>query len=92
MSSDCYKIEVIHYINPHLIWVVLCDSAETDDFIFEQIGVYGVLPLEKTLDMVTEGLISQKCEDWLPAAAVVMKNLFDRGREVWFLPTHIELK
>ncbi|CAH2229351.1 jg17100 [Pararge aegeria aegeria] len=91
MPSGCYRVEVLSYLNPHLIWVEVCDQfLPKNEYLFEQIGVYGVLPLEKTLNVITEGLNSKKCNDWLPATSVVMKDFFEKKDEIWFSPTHID--
>ncbi|XP_034838691.1 putative ATP-dependent RNA helicase TDRD12 [Maniola hyperantus] len=93
MPPDCYRVEIIHYLNPHLIWVEVRDpSVLKEEFLFEQIGVYGVLPMEKTLDVSTGGLSlkSQKCGEWLPASSVAMKELLDDADEVWFSLTFMD--
>ncbi|XP_023938109.2 putative ATP-dependent RNA helicase TDRD12 [Bicyclus anynana] len=91
MSSDCYKVEVLTYLNPHLLWIEVRDSSVAKhEYVFEQIGIYGVLPLDKALDLETESFRSEKCEEWPPAAIVVIKDFLDKNSEVWFSPTYID--
>ncbi|XP_046974957.1 putative ATP-dependent RNA helicase TDRD12 [Vanessa cardui] len=91
MPPDCYKVEVIHYLNPYLIWIEVSDpNVRQDDYIFEQIGIYGILPLETTLDIENEVIKIQKCDDWLIAATTLMTNALKDSSEVWFTPTYID--
>ncbi|CAH2084174.1 unnamed protein product [Euphydryas editha] len=91
MPPDYYKVEVIYYINPHLIWVEVCDpNVVKDEYVFEQIGIYGVLPLETTLDIEKEDIKIQQCDNWITAASTLMKNVFVDSTEVWFSPTYID--
>ncbi|XP_035455182.2 putative ATP-dependent RNA helicase TDRD12 [Spodoptera frugiperda] len=91
MGSDCYKVDVVHYVNPHLIWVITRKQGEGSQFSFEQIGLYGVLPQNVTIDMDCV-LKTEVSEDWLPAAVVAMTKSFHDADEVWFSPTFIDKK
>ncbi|XP_052757081.1 putative ATP-dependent RNA helicase TDRD12 isoform X2 [Galleria mellonella] len=90
--SDSYQIDVLHYLNPHLIWVEVINppNAEPDEFIFEQIGVYGILPQEITISDDVLSLQTKKCEAWAPTTVLSMNNLFKEATEVWFSPVHID--
>ncbi|XP_045784134.1 putative ATP-dependent RNA helicase TDRD12 [Maniola jurtina] len=96
MPHDRYKIEIMHYLNPHLIWVEVCDpSVLKEGFLFEQIGIYGILPMKKTMEFsLTEypllNLKSQKCDEWQLAASLDVKELLDTAAEVWFSRTFID--
>ncbi|XP_026483822.2 putative ATP-dependent RNA helicase TDRD12 [Vanessa tameamea] len=91
MPSDYYKVEVIYYLNPYLIWIEVSDpNVPKDDYIFEQIGLYGILPLETTLDIENEVIMVQKCDDWVIAAKTLMTNILKDSTEVWFTPTYID--
>ncbi|XP_050358776.1 putative ATP-dependent RNA helicase TDRD12 isoform X2 [Nymphalis io] len=91
MPADGYKVKVIYYLNPHLIWIEVCDpNVTTDEYIFEQIGLYGILPLETTLDIEEEVIKVQKCHDWIIAATTLMTNELKGSTEVWFTPTYID--
>ncbi|KAJ0170189.1 hypothetical protein K1T71_014117 [Dendrolimus kikuchii] len=88
MEPDIYQVDVLHYLNPHLIWVQVVNSKK-EELLLEQIGIYGILPLEPVLNM--DGSIgTQKCDRWMPAATVIMKNSLSDAEEIWFLPTHID--
>lgn len=88
MEPDFYQIDVLHFLNPNLIWVEVINS-NTKDFVFEQIGVYGVLPLEPVLN-VDGSVVTQNSDKWMPAATVIMQNSLKDAEEVWFLPTYID--
>ncbi|CAG9573709.1 unnamed protein product [Danaus chrysippus] len=91
MPTDCYRVDVIHYLNPSLIWVEVCDSTVSEDeFVFEQIGIYGIIPHETTIDVELECIVSAQCTDWVPASNTILKNLLCKSEEVWFLPTYID--
>ncbi|XP_045782335.1 putative ATP-dependent RNA helicase TDRD12 isoform X2 [Maniola jurtina] len=95
MPPDCYRVEIVHYLNPHLIWVEVRDpSALKEEFLFEQIGIYGVLPMEKTLDVCLIpgdlSMKSEKCDEWLPAASVAMNELLEKAEKVWFSLTFLD--
>ncbi|OWR47341.1 RNA helicase protein [Danaus plexippus plexippus] len=91
MPTDCYRVDVIHYLNPSLIWVEVCDSlVSVDEFVFEQIGIYGIVPHETTIDIELESIVSAQCTDWVSAANTILKNLLCKSEEVWFLPTYID--
>ncbi|XP_013176570.1 PREDICTED: putative ATP-dependent RNA helicase TDRD12 [Papilio xuthus] len=92
MPPDSYLVEVLHYLNPHLIWIEVIDPsvAQGDKFIFEQIGIYGVLPVDLTLDVEEEDLKTQVSDVWLPAALVTIKKALADAIEVRFCPTYID--
>lgn len=92
MSPDCYRIEVLHFLNPHLLWVEVIDisNAKKDSFIFEQIGIYGLLPLEPVLDIVEENIQTRILDKWLSAASATINNALSEAQEVWFSPTFID--
>ncbi|KAM3955923.1 RNA helicase-like protein [Aphomia sociella] len=92
MMPDSYQVEVLHYLNPHLIWVEVTDplNEKPGEFVFEQIGVYGVLPQEITVTDDTLTLETRRCESWAPATVLSMKKLFQESIEVWFSPVHID--
>ncbi|XP_072937655.1 putative ATP-dependent RNA helicase TDRD12 [Epargyreus clarus] len=90
MPPDSYKVEVLYCLNPHLIWIEVRDPrVSSDEFKFEQIGIYGVLPLETTIDLDDEEFTVQRCNAWLPAATSLIQQFLFR-EEVWFSPTHID--
>ncbi|CAH0698045.1 unnamed protein product [Spodoptera exigua] len=91
MGSDYYKVDVVHYINPHLIWVITRKQDDESLFHFEQIGLYGVLPQNVTID-VDCVLKTEVSEEWLPAAVVAMTKSFHDAAEIWFSPTYIDKK
>lgn len=88
MASDYYQVEILHYLNPNLIWVEVLNSP--NEISFEQLGVYGILPIDASLDVERPGLKLQRSEDWMPATAILMKNIFQNLEQVWFSPTHID--
>ncbi|CAG9794475.1 unnamed protein product [Diatraea saccharalis] len=90
MELDCYKVEILHYLNPHLIWVEVTDSKRDEEFVFEQLGIYGLLPYETTIDLNGETLKSQRCPEWIAAATVVMKKVLGSAVEVFFQQTFID--
>ncbi|XP_045538445.1 putative ATP-dependent RNA helicase TDRD12 [Papilio machaon] len=92
MPPDSYLVEVLHYLNPHLIWIEVIDPsvARGDKFVFEQIGIYGVLPVELTLDVEEEDLKTRVSDEWLPAASVTIKKALAEAKEVKFCPTYID--
>ncbi|XP_059058860.1 putative ATP-dependent RNA helicase TDRD12 [Achroia grisella] len=92
MTQDSYQVEVLHYLNPHLIWVEVIDPPNVNpgEFVFEQIGLYGTLPQEVTISDDTLSLETKRCETWAPATVLSMKNIFLESTEVWFSPVHIE--
>lgn len=89
MGPDSYLVEVLHYLNPHLIWVEVVDSKK-EDFVFEQVGLYGILPFETTIAADGDRLKTQRCRDWVQAASLLMKKSFSDAKEIWFSPTHID--
>ncbi|XP_073965068.1 putative ATP-dependent RNA helicase TDRD12 isoform X1 [Choristoneura fumiferana] len=89
MEPDWYHVEILHYLNPHLIWVKVRDRSPTG-FSLEQIGVYGVLPLDVVPDIDSESVITSRCDTWQPAATLVMKKVLLEATECRFLPTHID--
>lgn len=92
MPPDSYLVEVLHYLNPHLIWIEVIDPtvARGDKFVFEQIGIYGVLPMELTLDVEDENLKTGVSDVWLPAASSTIKKALAEAVEVRFCPTYID--
>lgn len=92
MGPDQYKVDVLHYINPHLIWVLVQNDGDGDAIYFEQIGIYGILPQNVTFGGVDCVLKAERCEQWMPAASVAMKRCFLDAVEVWFSPTYIDKK
>ncbi|XP_063370632.1 putative ATP-dependent RNA helicase TDRD12 [Cydia amplana] len=84
MEPDCYLVEVIHYLNPHLIWV---RNPSTDTM--EQIGVYGVVPLDKELMLDTQEIETKLSNTWMQAATYVMMKVFMEATAVWFQPIYI---
>lgn len=88
-SANCYKVEILHYINPHLLWVEV-ENTKSEDFIFEQIGVYGVTPQEVTISETTFNVETRECEQWTPASYLVMREVFSDAQEIWFSPVHID--
>ncbi|XP_047038138.1 putative ATP-dependent RNA helicase TDRD12 [Helicoverpa zea] len=91
MGLDQYKVDVLHYINPYLIWVVVHKEGEEDKFFFEQIGIYGIMPQNVTIgdDCVVK---TESCSTWMPAAVIPMKKALREAAEVWFSPTYIDKK
>lgn len=89
MEPDWYHVEILHYLNPHLIWVKVCDRSPAG-FCLEQIGVYGILPLDVVLDIDSESVVTSRCDTWQPAATLLMKKVFLDATECRFLPTHID--
>ncbi|XP_063544558.1 putative ATP-dependent RNA helicase TDRD12 [Cydia strobilella] len=85
MEPDCYLVEVIHYLNPHLIWV---RNPSTDTM--EQIGVYGVVPLDKELMLDTQEIETRRSNTWMQAATYVLMKVFMDATAVWFQPIHID--
>ncbi|KAJ2939345.1 hypothetical protein O0L34_g13444 [Tuta absoluta] len=91
MEPETYNVEVLHFLNPYLIWVEASDpKSENADSRFEQIGVYGVLPLDMTMDPVEDTLKVKRSIEWMQAASGLMKKLFDEAVEVSFCPLHID--
>ncbi|CAH0716888.1 unnamed protein product, partial [Brenthis ino] len=77
-----YRVEVLHYLNPHLIWVEVLDPSDaTDQKMFELVGLYGLLPLERTLDIEL---------NWIPAVTKILKDIFKDSTEVWFSLSYID--
>ncbi|CAK1593415.1 unnamed protein product [Parnassius mnemosyne] len=92
MPPESYQVEVLYFLNPHLIWIEVKNLSALNeaDVTFEQIGLYGVLPVEPTLDVVEENLKTQISEEWLPAASATIKKALMTAQEVWFCPTYID--
>ncbi|CAG5053096.1 unnamed protein product [Parnassius apollo] len=92
MPPESYQVEVLYFINPHLIWIEVKDlpALKGEGFTFEQIGLYGVLPVEPTLDVVEENLKRQISEEWLPAVSATINKALMTAQEVWFCPTYID--
>ncbi|XP_053621618.1 putative ATP-dependent RNA helicase TDRD12 [Plodia interpunctella] len=88
-GANCYKVEILHYINPHLLWVEV-ENTKSEDFIFEQIGVYGLTPQEVTISETTFNVETRECEQWTPASYLVMREVFSDAQEIWFSPVHID--
>ncbi|XP_063391425.1 putative ATP-dependent RNA helicase TDRD12 [Cydia fagiglandana] len=84
MEPDCYLVEVVHYLNPHLIWV---RNPSTDTM--EQIGVYGVVPLDKELMLDTQEIETRRSNTWMQAATYVMMKVFMEATAVSFQPIYI---
>lgn len=92
MELDQYRVDVLHYINPHLIWVLVWKEGDEKEFYFEQIGIYGILPQNVSFEMEDFVLKAEPCEEWLPAACVTMNKCFIDAAQVWFSPTYIHKK
>ncbi|KAJ8707050.1 hypothetical protein PYW08_011184 [Mythimna loreyi] len=92
MGFDQYKVDVLHFINPHLIWALVHKGRDVDEFHFEQIGIYGILPQNVTFGGLDCVLKVERCEEWMPAASVAMKKCFLQAAEVWFSPTYVDTK
>ena len=91
MGIDQYKVDVLHYVNPHLMWVLVRKDEHESAFYFEQFGIYGILPQNVSfgVDCV---LKTEPCEQWMPAASVAMNKCLIEAAEVWFSPTYIDQK
>ncbi|CAB3262053.1 unnamed protein product [Arctia plantaginis] len=86
MGGDKYKVEILHYLNPYLIWALVEKDGEENKTHFEQLGIYGISPLSVTIDI--EGTVeTNRCQKWLPAVYIAMKKLFLEASEVWFSVT-----
>ncbi|XP_068622260.1 putative ATP-dependent RNA helicase TDRD12 [Battus philenor] len=92
MFPDGYQVEVLYYLNPHLLWIEVIDPSvvSENNFVFEQIGLYSLLPLEPVLDVEEEKLKTRLSEKWLPAALTIIKKELAGAQEVWFSPTYID--
>lgn len=83
MEAVKYKVEVLHYLNPYFIWVLVEEDGEENKTHFEQLGIYGISPLSVTIDF--EGTVeTNRCDQWVPAVYIAMKKLFLEAEEVWF--------
>ncbi|XP_045488090.1 putative ATP-dependent RNA helicase TDRD12 isoform X3 [Pieris rapae] len=82
-----YGVKIIHYCNPHLIWV-------DKDNVLEQIGIYGIVPHGKSLAFNPE--TNSYCysefevDNWLPAAMNLMKEFFADATDIWFSVIHLD--
>ncbi|XP_047522175.1 putative ATP-dependent RNA helicase TDRD12 isoform X2 [Pieris napi] len=87
LPSGSYRIKIIHYCNPHLIWV-------DKDNVLEQIGIYGIVPHGKTVTFNPETnsycLTEYENDKWLPAAMNLMKEFFADATEIWFSVIHLD--
>jgi hypothetical protein len=93
MDSDCYKVKILHYINPHMIWLEVVNRSSSEEFLFEQVGIYGVLPLEITIELEGAATLipqTRRCKEWAPAATLTMAKNFSDAKEVFFRPTYID--
>ncbi|KAI5643642.1 tudor domain-containing protein [Phthorimaea operculella] len=91
MEPETYNIEVLHFLNPHLIWVEASNpKSENAESCFEQIGVFGVLPLEMMMDPIEDTLKVKRSTEWMPAASRLMKKLFEEAVEISFCPLHLD--
>ncbi|CAK1548998.1 unnamed protein product [Leptosia nina] len=83
-----YEINIIHYLNPYLIWIEVPNSH------FEQIGIYGILPCEKLIDFYSStdalGLTNVKTKEWMPAATKLMKDFLGEAAKTWFSLTYVD--
>lgn len=88
MSLDVYPVNVIHITNPHLIYVEV--SNPSDQLTYEQIGLYGILPLENTLDVEYDDLMIKKSDTWVPASTKILRDICEENSELSFSPTYID--
>ncbi|XP_050678766.1 putative ATP-dependent RNA helicase TDRD12 isoform X2 [Leptidea sinapis] len=89
MPLDRFNVEVIHHINPHLMWISIIGGSNQEENIVEQVGVFGIVPHEITLDIDTEKLVKIRCDDWVAAATNLTKEYFQGATETWFSPRYI---
>ncbi|KAG6445222.1 hypothetical protein O3G_MSEX003776 [Manduca sexta] len=88
MDPDMYRVKVLKYLNPHLLWVEVMNKA--DEIVFEQIGIYGILPMDTVIKIEVNSLKSKRTDVWMQAACAVMKNTLADADEIWFIPIHID--
>lgn len=85
--ASSYKVDVIFFINPHQIWVAV--QKPEGGIYFEQIGVYGVLPMKPNLDLLDGSMKSKRSEEWMPGVMSLMKDLLE-DVDVFFWPVHVD--
>ncbi|XP_047524445.1 putative ATP-dependent RNA helicase TDRD12 [Pieris napi] len=87
LPPGSYRIKIIQYCNPHLIWI-------DRDNVLEQIGIYGIVPHGKTLAFNPETnsycFSEFEVDKWLPAAMNLMKEFFADATEIWFSVIHLD--
>lgn len=88
--SGPYRINIVHFVNPHLIWVESSNNAdgkkENEENELEQIGLFGVLPLLPQIDIIQNEIVSYRVDDWAPAITELMKKILRDAREITFEP------
>lgn len=82
-----YKVDVVFFIDPHQIWVAV--QKPEGGIYFEQIGLYGVLPMKPNLDLLDCSMKSKKSEKWMPGVVSLMKDLLE-DKDVYFSPVHFD--
>ncbi|XP_075988557.1 putative ATP-dependent RNA helicase TDRD12 [Anticarsia gemmatalis] len=89
MEPDKYKVEILHYLNPHLIWVLVGKHGTENPIQFEQVGIYGIMPLKIRFDVMAEAYVV-RCEEWQKAVMSKMKSILRDATEVWFSTTYLD--
>lgn len=86
--DEPYSVEVLHIVNPHLIFV---ESHDRDgEPVIQQVGIYGVLPVNKTIDIDLGEIIAERCENWpIAANTIFRKVLAENKNHVYFVPIHV---
>ncbi|XP_045530696.1 putative ATP-dependent RNA helicase TDRD12 isoform X1 [Pieris brassicae] len=87
LPPGSYRIKIINYCNPHLIW------ADKDN-VLEQIGIYSIVPHAKifafNLETNSYCFLEFDVDKWLPATRNLMKEFFAKATEIWFSVIHLD--
>lgn len=86
--DEPYRIEVLHILNPHVIFVE--SQALKNEPVIQQVGIYGVLPVNKTID-IDGNIVAERCQNWPVAANTILRELLaDNKNRVYFVPFHVD--
>lgn len=82
MDEDS-AIRVLHYNNPHLLWV---EVKHHDTYSFRQVGIFGLVPRQTYL--VDGERVCTKSDLWDPRANEVIEEFLETKHQIWFKSTY----
>lgn len=83
MEEPAYLIRILYYKDPYNIWVHRLAEFTGED-TFEQIGLYGVLPMACAVDNRADVLTAERSDRWTVASVKLMGEFLMEADEVWF--------